>query len=67
MIKQFTTKKYQWTWLSSAGTILRFHNIHKIDFVEDLDAIYKHSKIAICPMLTGTGLKIKVIEAHTVI
>lgn len=38
-------------------------NIHKIDFVEDLDAIYKDSKIAICPMLTGTGLKIKVIEA----
>lgn len=38
-------------------------NIHKIDFVEDLDAIYKDSKIAICPMLTGTGLKIKVVEA----
>ena len=38
-------------------------NIHKIEFVEDLQAIYKESKIAICPMLTGTGLKIKVVEA----
>lgn len=38
-------------------------NITKIAFVEDLDAIYKVSKIAICPMLSGTGLKIKVVEA----
>lgn len=38
-------------------------NIEKIEFVEDLDSIYAQSKIAICPMLSGTGLKIKVIEA----
>lgn len=38
-------------------------NIHKIEFIEDLEVIYKDSKIAICPMLTGTGLKIKVVEA----
>lgn len=38
-------------------------NIHKIEFIEDLDSVYKNSRIAICPMLTGTGLKIKVVEA----
>lgn len=38
-------------------------NITKIDYVENLDAIYQDSKIAICPMLSGTGLKIKVVEA----
>ena len=38
-------------------------NITKIAFIEDLDSIYEVSKIAICPMLSGTGLKIKVVEA----
>jgi glycosyltransferase involved in cell wall biosynthesis len=38
-------------------------NIVKFDFIEDLDQIYSESKVAICPMLTGTGLKIKVVEA----
>lgn len=38
-------------------------NVTKIDFIEDLGEIYSQSKIAICPMLSGTGLKIKVVEA----
>lgn len=38
-------------------------NITKIEYVENLEAIYQDSKIAICPMLSGTGLKIKVVEA----
>jgi len=38
-------------------------NIVKLGIVEDLDAFYKQSKISICPMLTGTGVKIKVLEA----
>lgn len=38
-------------------------NVFKIDFVENLRDYYLQSKIAICPMLSGTGLKIKVIEA----
>ncbi len=40
-----------------------FDNVEKITFVEKLDSFYKQSKIAICPMLSGTGLKIKVVEA----
>lgn len=31
--------------------------------VDDLTAMYRSAKIAICPMLSGTGIKIKVIEA----
>jgi glycosyltransferase involved in cell wall biosynthesis len=38
-------------------------NVTKIAFIDDLDEAYATSKIAICPMLTGTGLKIKVVEA----
>lgn len=38
-------------------------NVTKLLFVDDLDEYYSTSKVAICPMLTGTGLKIKVIEA----
>lgn len=38
-------------------------NISNIEYVDDLDDIYSVSKIAICPMLSGTGVKIKVIEA----
>ncbi|KAF2515520.1 glycosyltransferase [Flavobacterium zhairuonense] len=40
-----------------------FSNVEKISFVEDLNTVYAQSKIAICPMLSGTGIKIKVIEA----
>lgn len=38
-------------------------NITLIPFAEDLDTYYQDAKIAICPMLSGTGVKIKVIEA----
>ncbi|OCK52374.1 hypothetical protein BA768_12335 [Chryseobacterium sp. CBo1] len=34
-----------------------------VEFSETLDEYYSQSKIAICPMLEGTGIKIKVIEA----
>ena len=34
-----------------------------IEFAESLEEYYHQSKIAICPMLEGTGIKIKVIEA----
>lgn len=40
-----------------------FSNVTKLPFVDDLDEYYSNSKVAICPMLSGTGLKIKVIEA----
>lgn len=40
-----------------------YPNVEKIVFVEDLDSVYTTSKIAICPMLSGTGVKIKVVEA----
>ncbi|QQT27082.1 glycosyltransferase [Sphingobacterium spiritivorum] len=38
-------------------------NIIKLGVVENLEEIYKFSKICICPMITGTGVKIKVLES----
>lgn len=38
-------------------------NVTTIPYVEDLGEIYNTSKIAICPLLGGTGMKIKVVEA----
>ena len=35
----------------------------QIAFADDLDALYTKAKVALCPMLTGTGVKVKVIEA----
>jgi len=40
-----------------------YPNITKIHYVENLDDVYWVSKIVICPMLEGTGIKLKVIEA----
>ncbi len=49
------------------GTILehvpKSGNITGVAFAEDLTKYYSRSRIAICPMLSGTGLKIKVVEA----
>jgi len=39
------------------------HNIEKHIFADDLSTFYHQSKVAICPMLEGTGIKIKVVEA----
>jgi glycosyltransferase involved in cell wall biosynthesis len=38
-------------------------NIEKIIYAQDLAKYYKKTKITICPMLSGTGLKIKVVES----
>ncbi|GAO41042.1 glycosyltransferase [Flavihumibacter petaseus] len=38
-------------------------NLEKISFAPDLRDYYSQAKIAICPMLSGTGVKIKVVEA----
>lgn len=40
-----------------------YSNIDKISFVEDLATVYSESKVAVCPMLDGTGIKLKVLEA----
>lgn len=40
-----------------------YSNVTKIRFADDLDNVYKQVKISICPMLQGTGMKIKVVEA----
>lgn len=39
------------------------NNVTKIAFTEDLSELYNASKIALCPMLQGTGIKVKVVEA----
>jgi len=38
-------------------------NIVSVNFAEDLSIYYENAKVALCPMLTGTGTKIKVVEA----
>lgn len=38
-------------------------NIITVNFAEDLSTYYQKAKVALCPMLTGTGTKIKVVEA----
>ncbi len=37
--------------------------IEQVPFAESLDTYYSQAKIALCPMLSGTGVKVKVIEA----
>lgn len=37
--------------------------VEVIPFAEDLEEIYNNARVAICPMLRGTGMKIKVVEA----
>ncbi|ELY1993147.1 glycosyltransferase family 4 protein [Flavobacterium psychrophilum] len=46
-----------------SNNVSDYKNIEKHIFVEDLSSFYNQSKIAICPMLEGTGIKIKVVEA----
>lgn len=38
-------------------------NITKIEYADDLGEFYEKTRITICPMLSGTGLKIKVVES----
>lgn len=45
------------------GCIDNFPNVEKTPFVEDLSEIYAQSRVVICPMLEGTGIKLKVLEA----
>ena len=37
--------------------------VQHIDFAEDLDELYARTKVSICPLLGGTGMKIKVIDS----
>ena len=39
------------------------YKIERVAYAERLDDYYAASKIALCPMLTGTGVKVKVVEA----
>jgi glycosyltransferase involved in cell wall biosynthesis len=39
------------------------YKLERIEFAQNLDAYYADAKIALCPMLTGTGVKVKVVEA----
>lgn len=37
--------------------------VSHIDFAEDLDELYSRTRISMCPLLGGTGMKIKVIDS----
>ena len=41
----------------------KLRNLHCVDYLPNIDIAYKKSRITICPMLGGTGMKIKVVEA----
>ena len=43
--------------------LLDKYSVTKIDYAEDLDALYARTKISLSPMLGGTGMKIKTIDA----
>jgi glycosyltransferase involved in cell wall biosynthesis len=53
--------------IAVSGKISRFvegkNSIVRLDYVEDLEELYSRSLIACCPVIGGTGLKIKVVEA----
>jgi len=38
-------------------------NITQIEYIENISNAYKNTKIVICPLFGGTGLKVKIIEA----
>jgi glycosyltransferase involved in cell wall biosynthesis len=40
-----------------------FTNVTQVIFAESVREYYRKSKIAICPMLSGTGIKVKTVEA----
>lgn len=42
---------------------VKYSNVEIIPFAPDLEEIYSNSKVAICPMFRGTGMKVKVVEA----
>jgi glycosyltransferase involved in cell wall biosynthesis len=41
----------------------QYSNVKFVNYVENLDDEYKKTKITICPLQAGTGLKIKVVES----
>jgi glycosyltransferase, family 1 len=42
---------------------ISYPNIDIIQFVPNLDDVFKDIKVSICPMFKGTGMKIKVVES----
>jgi len=40
-----------------------YPNVKKLGFVENVEDLYRQAKVSICPLLNGTGMKIKVVEA----
>lgn len=41
----------------------QYDNVEVISYIEDLDGTYEDVKVVLCPMIHGTGIKIKVVEA----
>ena len=42
---------------------LKHQNITQVEYVENLDDVYKDTKLIICPLFGGTGLKVKIVES----
>jgi len=45
-----------------AAHVPRLPHVTRIPFADDVAALYRKSRVVICPLLGGTGMKIKVIE-----
>jgi len=57
-------KQYRLTVVGKIGAhVPDLPNIHKIPFVKELSDVYRKTRVVLSPILAGTGLKIKVIEA----
>ena len=41
----------------------RMRGVVRIDFADDLDELYAQTRMSICPLLGGTGMKIKTIDS----
>jgi glycosyltransferase involved in cell wall biosynthesis len=38
-------------------------NLYPLNYVENLENVYRHSRVVFCPLRSGTGLKVKTVEA----
>ncbi|WP_207535791.1 glycosyltransferase [Desertivirga arenae] len=43
--------------------ISNYKNVKNILYAESVEPYYREAKVALCPMLSGTGIKVKVVEA----
>jgi glycosyltransferase involved in cell wall biosynthesis len=48
---------------SQSDVLPEVEGLKRHGFVEDLSALYKHAPFAVCPLIGGTGMQMKIVEA----